>query len=199
MVLMLTLLVTAGFGLRASRLGAEGLSEDELNKLHAVGDYRANGLTAANSEHPLLMKALQTVSVSLADRWNSIAGRTAIKSETALRLPSAIFGALTVVLIYLLATELFGAEIGLIAAALWAFDPSAIGLNRIAKEDTFLIFFFLLANYFWLRGQRAAESEPEKNAERYYWLTAVAFGAMLASKYVPLLIAIPVSYNYTFQ
>ena len=47
----------------------------------------------------------------------------------------------------------------LLAAALWAFDPQAIGFNRIAKEDTFLLFFFLLANIFWLRGQRVAESE----------------------------------------
>ena len=61
-------------------------------------------------------------------------------------------------MIYLITAELFGAEVALIAAALWAFDPSAIGFNRVAKEDTFLLFFFLLANVFWLRGQRVAES-----------------------------------------
>ena len=60
LIATLTILVLVGFGFRVSKLSAEGLSEDELNKLQAVGDYRANGLTAANSEHPLLMKALQT-------------------------------------------------------------------------------------------------------------------------------------------
>ena len=99
----------------------------------------------------------------------------------------------------MVATELFGWEIGLLSAALWTFDPLAIGYNRIAKEDTFLVFFFLLANFFWLRGQRVAESQPEKNPERYYWATAAAFGAMMASKYVPLLIGIPCAYNYVFQ
>jgi len=64
--------VLAGFGFRVSDLGAEGLSEDELNKLQAVSDYREHGLTSANSEHPLLMKALLTVSVVAADKWNSI-------------------------------------------------------------------------------------------------------------------------------
>ena len=71
LVATLALLVLVGFGFRVSNLSAEGLSEDELNKLQAVADYRANGLTAANSEHPLLMKALQTGSVVLADKWNS--------------------------------------------------------------------------------------------------------------------------------
>ncbi len=199
LIAALTMLVLVGFGFRVAKLSAEGLSEDELNKLHAVGDYRANGLTAANSEHPLLMKALQTVTVSLADRWNSAAGQTVISPETALRLPSALFGALTVVLIYLLAAELFGAEVGLIAAALWTFDPSAIGLNRIAKEDTFLLFFFLLANVFWLRGQRVAESQPERNPDKYYWATAAAFGAMMASKYLPQALTFSISYYWLFQ
>src|SRR5688572_8962021 len=188
-----------GFGLRVSNLSAEGLSEDELNKLQAVGDYRANGLTAANSEHPLLMKALQTVTVSMADRWNSLAGRTVIAPETALRLPGALFGALTIVLIYLLASELFGAEVGLIAAALWTFDPMAMGLNRIAKEDTFLLFFFLLANVFWLRGQRMAESQSGELPQKYYWLTAAAFGAMMASKYLPQALTISFAYYWLFQ
>ncbi|MEJ7709560.1 MAG: glycosyltransferase family 39 protein [Pyrinomonadaceae bacterium] len=57
--------------------------------------------------------------------------------ETALRFPGVLFGALTSVLIFLVARELFGVSIAIIASALWAFDPSAIGFNRIAKEDTF--------------------------------------------------------------
>jgi predicted membrane-bound dolichyl-phosphate-mannose-protein mannosyltransferase len=198
----LAVLVLAGFGLRVSNLGAEGLSEDELNKLQAVADYRKNGLTSANSEHPLLMKGLQTGSLALIDKWNSISllgGRRPVSPEAALRLPSTIFGALTAILIYLLATELFGAEVGLVAAALWAFDPAAIGFNRIAKEDTFLLFFFLLANIFWLRGQRVAESEPHRRPEIFYWAAAAAFGAMLASKYVPQLLAVSASYYFMFQ
>lgn len=202
LVASLVFLVLVGFGFRVSSLPAEGLSEDELNKLQAVGDYREHGLTSANSEHPLLMKALMTASVVIADKWNSIAslgGHRPISTETALRFPSTIFGALTAILIYMLAAELFGAEVGLIAAALWAFDPMAIGFNRIAKEDTFLLFFFLLASYFWLRGQRAAESEPHRRPERFYWASAAAFGAMLASKYVPQLLGVTACYYYVFQ
>ncbi len=198
----LAVLVLAGFGLRVTGLGAEGLSEDELNKLHAVTDYRQHGLTAANGEHPFLMKALLTASVVLGDKWNSIpslGGQRPISPEAALRLPGIIFGALTAVLIYLLATELFGAEVGLIAAALWAFDPMAIGFSRIAKEDTFLIFFFLLANIFWLRGQRVAETRSTLEAEKFYWATAAAFGAMMASKYLPQLLAVPACYYFIFQ
>lgn len=201
LVIALALLVVAGFGFRLTHLSAEGLSEDELNKLEAVNDYRQHGLTSANGEHPLLMKALQTATVVFADKWNSISlGRnTPIATETALRFPSVLFGALTALLIYLLTAELFGAEVGLIAAALWAFDPSAIGFNRIAKEDTFLTFFFLLANVFWLRGQRVAESKPEVKPTKYYWATAAAFGAMMASKYVPQMLTITIAYYWIFQ
>jgi hypothetical protein len=202
LIAALAVLVLAGFGLRTSNLSAEGLSEDELNKLQAVADYREHGLTAANGEHPLLMKALQTGSLALFDRWNSISflgGRRPVSPEAALRLPGTIFGALTAILIYLLAAELFGAEVGLIAAALWAFDPMAIGFNRIAKEDTFVLFFFLLANILWLRGQRVAESEPHRRPEKFYWASAAAFGAMMASKYLPQLLGVSACYYYIFQ
>lgn len=204
LIAALSALVIVGATFRLNGLSSEGLSEDELNKLVAVNEYRAHGLTSANGEHPLLMKALLTVSVVAAERWNQtsfVASRPAlnIPVETSLRVPGALFGAFTAVLIFLVASELFGVETALIAAALWAFDPLALGFNRIAKEDTFAAFFFLLASFFWLRGQRVAESQPQRNPERFYWATAAAFGAMLASKYLPVLIGIPVAYNYVFQ
>lgn len=199
----LTVLIVGGFAFRVSGLGAEGFGEDELNKLNAVADYRAHGLTSANGEHPMLMKALQAGSIILVEKWNNSSFVTnhpaeSIQPETALRLPGVILGALTALLIYLVTAELFGAEVALIAAALWAFDPNAIAFNRIAKEDTFLLFFFLLANVFWLRGQRVAENNL-RNPTPYYWATAAAFGAMVASKYVPHLLAISVSYYWMFQ
>jgi hypothetical protein len=199
----LTILVIAGFGLRVTGLSAEGLSEDELNKLSAVADYRTHGLTGTNGEHPMLMKALQGASIIIFEKWNNssfVANRPQdrVASETALRLPGTILGALTVLLIYLVAAELFGVEVALIAAALWAFDPAAIGLNRIAKEDTFLLFFFLLANVFWLRGQRVAES-TDRNPNKYYWAAGAAYGAMVASKYVPHLLGISIAYYWMFQ
>jgi hypothetical protein len=204
LVSALMVLVLMGLGFRITGLSAEGLSEDELNKLYAVADYRANGLTGVNGEHPMLMKSLQLASIFLAEKWNnnvvsSPSSDFYVHPEMALRLPGAIFGALTAILIYLVAAELFGAEVALIAATLWTFDPNAIGFNRIAKEDTFLLFFFLLANVFWLRGQRVAEGSTGKSPLRYYWATAAAYGAMVASKYVPHLIGISVSYYWMFQ
>jgi len=195
----LVVLIVAGLGFRVTGLSAEGLSEDELNKLNAVADYRAHGLTGANGEHPMLMKALQAASIIAAEKWNSFVGPAEqIAPETALRLPGVIAGALTAFLIYLIAAELFGAEVALIAAALWTFDPTAIAFSRVAKEDTFLLFFFLLANVFWLRGQRIAES-TDQNPNRYYWASAACYGAMVASKYVPHLFAISLCYYWMFQ
>ena len=193
----LIVLVVAGFGFRVNGLSAEGLSEDELNKLSAVADYRAHGLTGANGEHPMLMKALQAATIILAEKWNNTSS-VQISPETALRLPGAIVGALSAVLIFLIVSELFGVEVALIAAALWAFDPNAIGFNRVAKEDSFLLFFFLLANVFWLRGQRVAET-TDQNPNRYYWATAASYGAMIASKYLPHLLCISICYYWMFQ
>jgi 4-amino-4-deoxy-L-arabinose transferase-like glycosyltransferase len=199
----LALFVLVGLGLRVYQLGAESLSEDELNKVRAVAEYREHGLTSANGEHPFLMKAMLGASIFAADKWNatSLAQQNPqlyVSTETAARLPGALLGALTALLIFFVTSELFGAEVGLIAAALWSLDPAAVGFNRIAKEDTFLLFFFLLANVFWLRGQRIAE-EGRRKPEPFYWATAAAFGAMLASKYAPHFIAISGAYYYAFQ
>ena len=200
--LFLFVFVVGGFWLRAVDLSNESLGEDEWKKLQTVEDYRANGLTGANGEHPLFLKGILTVSVVAAERWNSSFAqnnpRLQIPVETALRLPVTIFGALSAVLIFLIAAELFGIDVGLIAAALWAFDPSAIGFARIAKEDVILTFFFMLANVFFLRSQRFAET-GEGNWIKWVWFAAAAYGAMMATKYLPHFMAISGAYYFTFQ
>jgi len=201
-VVLLAVFVIGGFWLRSTQLSSESLGEDEWKKLESVEDYRAHGLTGANGEHPLLLKGMLTISVSAAERWNATVAKDSeslqIPVETALRFPVTFLGALCAVLIFLIGSELFGVEVGLIAAALWAFDPSGISFSRIAKEDVVMTFFFMLPNVFFLRSQRAAEN-GEKNYMKWVWFTAIAYGAMLATKYFPHFIAISAAYYYTFQ
>ena len=199
-VIVLVLFIVIGFALRVNQLGWESLSEDELNKLQTVQDYRTNGLTGKNGEHPFLMKGLQTVSIIAAEKLNNyvLAPRFEISDETALRFPVALFGTFSTLLIFLLVRELFGRSIGLISAALWAVEPMAIGFDRIAKEDSLALFFFLLTNLFWIRGQTAAE-RGRSNWLNYAWATAASFGALLASKYYPFLFPIIGAYYAIFQ
>ena len=194
---LLMAFVVVGFGLRVNNLGSESFAEDEFNKLKTVEEYRLNGLTGTNGEHPFLMKGLQTVSLSSLDRIGTLAGID-ISREFALRLPLTIFGTLTVIMLFLFLSQLFGKSIGLVAAALWAIEPTAVGFDRIAKEDSLVLFFFLLANYLWIRGQTAAETGDPK-WPRFAWAAAAGFAALMASKYYPHLLGITAAYYIIFQ
>ena len=84
-----------GFGLRAARLSTYGFSDDEVNKVRAVEQYR-HGQLWANGEHPMLMKLAMLASVEAARAWNGLATvESAVPMETAIRLPNALVGAAT--------------------------------------------------------------------------------------------------------
>lgn len=179
---------------RVSSLSTYGLSEDEINKVHAIEQYRA-GNFAANAEHPMLMKLAMWGSVSLSESWNRIAPpASAIPIETAIRLPNAIAGAATTLAMFGVADLLFGGTVGVVAAAIWAFDVNAIAINRIGKEDTFLLLFFLLAVFCYERAKRVGSYDIPA-AQRWYTLSGAAFGLMLASKYMPQYLGIYAIFN----
>lgn len=186
----------AGFGLRVCHLGTESLGEDEFNKLQTVQEYRTHGLTGKNGEHPFLMKGLQTVSIVSAEKLNN-ALSVNISEEAALRFPIALFGSFTILLLFLFVSELFGRSIGLLSAALWAFEPMAIGFDRVAKEDSLVLFFFLLCAVFLVKSQTKAEHD-EPNWIRYVWGSAASFAALMASKYNPFFLSIIAGYYNTF-
>lgn len=197
---LLTAFLLIGFALRVIDLGSESLGEDELNKLQTVEEYRRNGLTGKNGEHPFLMKGIQTASIVAAQQINAVlpSSGVQISAETALRFPVALFGTFTALLIFLLVSELFGRSIGLVSAVLWSVEPMAVGFDRIAKEDSLVVFFFLLTHLFWIRGQTAAE-RGGKNWTWYAWATAAGFAALMASKYYPFLLGITGAYYIVFQ
>ena len=196
-IAILIITFICGFCLRVANLGVESLGEDELNKLQTVTEYRENGLSGRNGEHPFLMKGLQTLSVTASETWNKAFPQQSISTEAALRFPTVLFGSLLIILLYLLVNQLFGSFPALVTAVLYAVTPSAIAFDRIAKEDTFLLFFFVLANVFWMREQTLAQTSASEST-KYFWLAAAAFGGMMSSKYLPHMIGITAGYYGVF-
>jgi hypothetical protein len=182
------------FGVRASRLATYGFSEDEINKVRAVEQYH-HGQLWANGEHPMLMKLAMLASVESAKVWNRFATvESAIPKETAIRLPNALVGAATAAALFGVCNVLFGTPVALIAALLWAFDVNAIAINRIGKEDTFALFFFLSAVCCYERAKQQGATDLA-HAQRWYAASGAAFGLMLASKYFPQYLGIYALFN----
>ena len=203
-VVVLAMLAVAGFALRVGGAARLGFAEDEINKLEAVRAY-AHGDLTQNAEHPVLMKALIFASVGAAHLWNDARGREGernasldISDETALRLPNIIFGSLTVFPVFLLTAAFFGRRTGLVASAMWAFGVGAVTYNRVAKEDTLLVFFMLYALYFYVRAKLTSGFEP-KTKRRSYVLSGVSWGLMFASKYFPHYFGLNMLYHYLFH
>ncbi|HWW77574.1 MAG TPA: glycosyltransferase family 39 protein, partial [Pyrinomonadaceae bacterium] len=121
-----------------------------------------------------------------------------VTDEAALRFPNVLFGSLTVFPVFLLTAAFFGRRTGLLAAALWATGVGAITYNRVAKEDTLLVFFMLYALYFYLRAKQTSGFEP-KAKRRNYFLSAVSWGLMFASKYFPHYFGLNMLYHYLFH
>lgn len=197
-VLALALLFVLGLGLRLYGISAVGFAEDEINKLEAVRAYTRGDITP-NAEHPMLMKTLIFVSMHAAQAWNAWAGDAreafSISEEAALRFPNVLFGALTILPLFLLTGVLFDRRVGLSAAALWAAGVNAITYNRIAKEDTLLVFFMLFAFYFYIRAKQASGFEARRKRAAYV-ASAASFGLMLASKYFPHYFGLNMLYHH---
>ncbi len=191
----LLLIVALGLSFRLRGLSSAGFNEDEIQKVQSARSY-LHGNFAVNLEHPMLMKSLIAASLSASDMWNRGLGHShQVSEEAAVRLPNVIFGSLTAVVIFLLAQELFGVQIGLLSALLWSIGTIAIMINRVAKEDTLLVCFAWLAYYLYLRGHNHRTTDVERS-EKYYAAGGASFGLMLASKYFPHYLGVNALYYY---
>jgi hypothetical protein len=191
----LVLLIVIGLAFRASQMGAIGFAEDEANKVDAVRAYERGDITA-NAEHPMLMKALMFASVKIARALHLNEGGA--HDEVVFRLPNAVFGALTVIPLFLLTAAFFDRWTGLLAAGFWSVGVNAITYNRIGKEDTLLVFFMLFAFYFYLRAKQT-DSRNLKARNRNYLLSGASFGLMIGSKYFPHYIGLNSLYHHYFR
>ena len=82
-------------------------------------------------------------------------------NEFAVRLPSAFFGSLAVVAVFLLTQELFGKrKIALLTALFLAVCPWHLVFSRGAIEANLTAFFFPMGFYFFLKGLKKAKYLP---------------------------------------
>jgi Dolichyl-phosphate-mannose-protein mannosyltransferase/Alg9-like mannosyltransferase family len=194
----LFLIVVLGFALRIHGIAGTGFNEDEIFKLQASRAY-LRGDFSQNLEHPMLLKSLVAGSLKLSDIWNRKLGRFGpLPEEFAVRLPNVAVGALTAVVVFAVAEQFFGFAVGLIGALFWSVGTIAIMINRVAKEDTLLVFFAWLGYYFYIRAKKASLTDPERSV-RWYTASGSSFGLMLASKYFPHYLGLISLYYYVPQ
>jgi hypothetical protein len=182
-VLALSALVLFGLWLRVHALAAEGFGDDEVHKWLAANRYLHGVFSGDDVEHPMLMKWLIALSITVGSRFGWA-------PETMTRLPNAIAGAVCIVAVALLGRRLFGRTAGLFAAALTACSVTLVGYQRVAKEDTLLGLFLVLL--LWCMAEAKAAADDGRDPRRWELLSAASLAGMLASKYFFFLTPIPV-------
>jgi dolichyl-phosphate-mannose-protein mannosyltransferase len=86
------------------------------------------------------------------------------------RIPGALLGVGSVLLIFLIAKELFKDElVGIFSAVVFSLDGLPLVMSRIGMNDTYFLFFILLSIYFFIKGKDFS--------------SAAAFGLSLSSKW----------------
>jgi len=178
------LLTVLAFAVRLNHVDFNSLSEDETAKWAAVQEYRHGHFVGVNSEHPMMLKVLAWVSLTAGERWNRLAllhSWPTMSPEGWLRFPNVLFGAATTAILFLFCRRLMGSAGSFAASFFWAVSPLAMALNRLAKEETPLTFFTLLACYLYCRAQQA---DSDESARRWYDLSAIGFGLAFASQYI---------------
>jgi hypothetical protein len=177
-------LTVLAFAVRLNHIGFNSLSEDESAKWTAVQEYRHGHFVGVNSEHPMMLKVLAWVSLTAGERWNRLAHLDSwptMSPEGWLRFPNVLFGAATTAILFLFCRRLIGLVGAFAASFFWAVSPLAVALNRLAKEETPLTFFTLLACYLYCRAQQA---DSDESVRRWYDLSAIGFGLAFASQYI---------------
>src|SRR6516162_3417232 len=178
------LLAVLAFAIRLNQLDFNSLSEDESAKFAAVQEYRHGHFAGVNSEHPMMLKVLAWGSLAAGERWNHIASLYSwptMRPEGWLRFPNVLLGAATAAILFLFCRRMMGVVGSFAAGFFWTVSPLTVALNRLAKEETPLTFFTLLACHFYCRAQQA---DSDESARRWYDLGAIGFGLAFASQYI---------------
>jgi 4-amino-4-deoxy-L-arabinose transferase-like glycosyltransferase len=139
------------------------------------------GATDGNREHPPLMKTLYGLSHRLLHRG------LGVDEVTAYRLPNALLHGLFVLLVFLMALELWGLAEATIAALLAMALPRALFHASLACFDAPIMTLWFATVYAYWRCL---------DGRRWPWLAGVVFGLALATKHNALLLPFALGLHY---
>jgi len=143
--LLAVLLLTAwGFVLRIYALGDQSFWNDEASSINAAMAMLDHGIPLLPSGEVYSRAILNTSTIALS---LNLFGDT----EFAPRLPSILFGALTIPLVFIFARKVTNNKAALIAAAITAFLMIEIGWSRQARMYQEFQFFYILSLYLFYR------------------------------------------------
>ena len=152
--LLTVLLLTAwGFVLRIYALGDQSLWNDEASSIGAAMAMLDHGIPLLPSGEVYSRAILNTGMIALS---LNLFGDT----EFAARLPSVLFGTLTIPLVFIFARKVTNDKAALIAAAVTAFLMIEIGWSRQARMYQEFQFFYILSLYLFCR---SAQTERKRD------------------------------------
>jgi 4-amino-4-deoxy-L-arabinose transferase-like glycosyltransferase len=153
-VIILVITLAAAY-LRLANLGVPSFWVDELDFVDAAKSMLRVGEPLLDSGYPYPRAPLQTYSLMASFKLFGV-------SEFSSRLPSAIFGILSIPLIFIIGRGLFNERVGLLSALFLAVSPFAIGWSRGCRMYALFQLLFLAGVYFFYRGFENPPVSPFK-------------------------------------
>jgi len=156
--LIVSFIVISGFGIRLINLSAPGFGTDEPLHVFAAKSIMENGKPELPSGELYNRALLYTKLVALSFKFFGV-------NEFAARLPSVIFGTLTIVLLFFIGKNYFGTRVGLISAFMVAFIPYQIAWSRECRMYTMFQFFFIAGVFAFYKGFENPVDNELKNPD----------------------------------
>lgn len=183
-IIALVVLVVGAYALRWWNIGF-GLPElfhpDEGRKVMIISSIGQDQLPG-NYSHPSLM--VNAVAMVAKVTGKASPGVRFSKKLFEGRLVCAVVGALTVIPVFFLASQLYGVGAGFFAGAAIAIAPLHVVNSRYLKEEVWLAFFVVLSACFFIRW---LQTRAGSRCNHWFMLSAIAAGAAMASKYIGVL------------
>src|SRR3989344_5115672 len=159
-VIVLLIIVLLGAVLRFYGLANEDFWMDE-----GVSVYHSQQSIIHNFKWSFTLAYLPLYNMLLA-AWEKVFGL----SEFGMRVPSSVFGILSIVMIYKIASFMYSRKVGIYASLILALSPFHVYYSQEVRVYTLFVFTALLSIYFYLRYIRS----QRKKDLIYYAISSIA-------------------------
>jgi 4-amino-4-deoxy-L-arabinose transferase-like glycosyltransferase len=186
-MILIALILIFSFYVRFISLSDPGITWDEGYYVHAGITYVDN-IFRLDFTHPAWNENIEQPPVGKylygATIWLFNGGLYNYDAYIVSKATSAMMGAVTCVLVYMIGIEFFDRRIALVSAAILALMPDFVAHTQIAALDAPVALFFTLTIYLFMKALK-------NNNPGYYIASAVSLGLLIDTKFTGIL-AIPI-------